>query len=566
MVVAAVTLATFATPALYAQPGSDGELKNVAVIAGAPYEKLMSDITFLGSLAGKPEVGQMIEGGLSFFTQGKGTSAIDKKQAWGVIVQTDGDNFLPVGCLPVTKPDDLLDVAKGFGAEIKDGENGTKEIVLPNKRSIFVKVDGGMAFISISAASLGKLPANPQQLLTKMVGEYDIAAHISVKNVPEMYRQFALQAMQAGVQQGMKKTDDESDEQYAERQKMTEAQMAQMSQMINEIDSVTLGWAVDSQQQRTYLDFTYLFVAGSKMAEQLATYSEHKTNFAGFYQPDAAATITVASQADKKLTAEDMAQSEAAIHSARLQLNSEIDKKIDDAEARDAIKAALGDWFDAVEETLKLGQMDAGASLRLSPDSLTLIAGLHMKDTAKVESGLKKLELAAQKKKNSEHTGIMWNAAKHAGVTFHTLELPVPEDQEGPRKLLGDKLNIALGIGPEAVYLAIGQDNIEAVKKAIDASAADKGKTVPPFEFALSLAPIMEVAASQAEEGSHKEIAQKVADFLRSEAQGRDHIRAVGQMIPNGLKYHFEAEEGVLKAIGKGAAAAQQQKLEAQQQ
>ena len=124
MVVAAVTLATFATPALYAQPGSDGELKNVAVIAGAPYEKLMSDITFLGSLAGKPEVGQMIEGGLSFFTQGKGTSAIDKKQAWGVIVQTDGDNFLPVGCLPVTKPDDLLDVAKGFGAEIKDVENG----------------------------------------------------------------------------------------------------------------------------------------------------------------------------------------------------------------------------------------------------------------------------------------------------------------------------------------------------------------------------------------------------------------------------------------------------------
>jgi hypothetical protein len=142
----------------------------------------------------------------------------------------------------------------------------------------------------------------------------------------------------------------------------------------------------------------------------------------------------------------------------------------------------------------------------------------------------------------------------------------VPEDQEGPRKLLGDKLNIALGIGPEAVYLAIGQDNIEAVKKAIDASAADKGKTVPPFEFALSLAPIMEVAVSQAEEGDQKEIAQKVADFLRSEAQGRDHIRAVGQMIPNGLKYHFEAEEGVLKAIGTAAAAVQQQKLEAQQQ
>ena len=63
------------------------------------------------------------------------------------------------------------------------------------------------------------------------------------------------------------------------------------------------------------------------------------------------------------------------------------------------------------------------------------------------------------------------------------------------------------------MYLAVGKDNLEAVKKAIDASAADKGKSVPPFEFALSLAPIMEVAAAQAEDGQQKEIVQKVADF-----------------------------------------------------
>ena len=97
-----------------------------------------------------------------------------------------------------------------------------------------------------------------------MVGEYDITAHIAVKNVPEMYRQFALQAMQAGVQQGMKKKEDESDEQYAERQKMTEAQMEQMAQMINEIDSLTFGWAVDSQQQRTYLRFHVPVCAGQQ--------------------------------------------------------------------------------------------------------------------------------------------------------------------------------------------------------------------------------------------------------------------------------------------------------------
>ena len=54
--------------------------------------------------------------------------------------------------------------------------------------------------------------------------------------------------------------------------------------------------------------------------------------------------------------------------------------------------------------------------------------------------------------------------------------------------------------------------------------------------------------------------------MLRNEAQGRDHIRAVGQLIPNGLSYRFEAEEGVLRAIGKAASEAQRQALQAQQQ
>ena len=53
--------------------------------------------------------------------------------------------------------------------------------------------------------------------------------------------------------------------------------------------------------------------------------------------------------------------------------------------------------------------------------------------------------------------------------------------------------------------------------------------------------------------------------FEERSPRPRSHSRR-GAMIPNGLKYHFEAEEGVLKAIGTAAAAAQQQKMEAQQQ
>jgi hypothetical protein len=150
-------------------------------------------------------------------------------------------------------------------------------------------------------------------------------------------------------------------------------------------------------------------------------------------------------------------------------------------------------------------------------------------------------------------------------VNFHTLTVPVPEDQDRPRQLLGDEVTIAVGIGPETVYLAAGKDSINAVRQAIDASAAEPNKAVPPFELAISLGPIAELAAAQAEEGSQQATAQAVAEMLRNEAQGRDHIRMVGQVLPNGLRYRFEAEEGVLRAIGKAAEEKQRQAQQAAQ-
>src|SRR5207237_10589456 len=105
----------------------------------------------------------------------------------GIVVQTDVIGFYPVACLPVTKSDDVLEVAKAYGAEVKDGENGTKELTLPNQRSFFVKPEKDAVFISQAAASLTRLPGNAPKLLKKMVAEYDLSAAVSVKNIPDMY-------------------------------------------------------------------------------------------------------------------------------------------------------------------------------------------------------------------------------------------------------------------------------------------------------------------------------------------------------------------------------------------
>jgi hypothetical protein len=339
--------------------------------------------------------------------------------------------------------------------------------------------------------------------------------------------------------------------------------------MINDIDALTLGWAVDAEQQRTYLDFSYFVKPASKLAKQLTAYADTSTNFAGFYRPDAAVTATFAMKGDPSLFQDDIAQFDAMLVTMRQQANKGIDESedlADEPETRDALKDAVGDLIDAFGSTIKSGQMDGGLSVDISADSLTAVAGLFVKDPAKLEEGLKKLDAAGAKRKEGRVSEVKWNAASHAGVNFHTITVPVPEDQAEPRRMLGEKAEIAVGIGKEAVYLAIGRDNLEAVKKAIDASAAEPGKKVPPFEMAVSLAPMIEMAAAKADEADQKAIMESVADMLRNEAQGRDHIRVVGHLVPNGLRYRFEAEEGVLRAIGKGTQEAERRKMQALQQ
>jgi len=553
---------------LLADDTTGGELKTMAVVAISSYENLVGDVTFLGTLAGKPELGQMVEGGLAFFTQGKGPDAIDKTKPWGVIVQSDGAAIKPVFCLPVKNVDDLIGIATAYGAQLSEGDDGVKALLLPNQQEIYVKHSEGWAFVGQSPASLAKLPADPQDTFAKLLTEYDIAVNVALKEVPENYRQFAIQAMKAGMEQQLIKQEQETDEEFETRKKAAETQMQQMVQMINEIDTIALGWSVDAEQERTFLDFTYLVKPDSKLDRQLAAYKDTRTNFAGFYQPDAAATATFAMKADPKLIAEDIDQFNAGMQQMRSQFNKAVDQneQIEDAEARETIKTAAADWFDALEATMKAGRFDGGAALHVGAESLTLVAGVHLKDPEKIVAGLKKMEEAAKKKDDSKFPGIKWDAAKHGDVTFHTITVPIPEEQDAPRKLLGEQADIAIGIGPESVYLALGRDNLEAVNKAIDASAADPEKSVPPFELAISLAPVMEMAASHADDPKQKAILEKVADMLKNEAQGRDHIRIVGHVVPNGLRYRMEAEEGVLRGIGKTTAEAQRQAIEAQQQ
>jgi hypothetical protein len=536
------------TSALRAQTG---EMKPVVMVTLAGYDALKEDINFLGSLAGQPDLASQFEPFILGFTQG-----LEKNQPLGVLIQSDGMNFGGAICLPIKDLATFVGNLKPFGVTTTDAGNGVTQISA-NGQTLFGKNEGGWTFLSMMPQMLENMPADPVAAFKELVSEYDLGIRANVQNIPEPYRQMAIQQLRAGMEAGMKRKEDETDEQYNARTALANSQVEQLERMIKEIDQFTFGMAVDGKEQRTFIDFVYTAVAGSQLAEQLKTMADPKTNFAGFYQPDAAGMMMMSSTVNES----DIAQTKQMVESLRTQIATAVDEdsELESDAAKESVKAASNDFIDALLATIEAGKMDAGAVVNVSPNALTVVAGGFIADPAKIESGLKKLSELSKEK--PEIPPVKWNADSHAGVSFHTLSVPAPDDEQA-RKLFGETIEITVGIGKDSVYFALGKDNLAAAKKVIDDSAASPGKSIAPMELSFSVGQIMNTIAAF---NSEDAILKTVADTLKTEAVGRDHVRIVAQPVENGLRSRIEVEEGVMRAIGVGVKAGQMQAMGAQQ-
>lgn len=90
---------------------------------------------------------------------------------------------------------------------------------------------------------------------------------------------------------------------------------------------------------------------------------------------------------------------------------------------------------------------------------------------------------------------MKFDAEIHAGVSLHTITVPVPAREEEARNILGEKMLTVVGTGATSVYVAFGNDSIALLKQVIDGSSAGTNES-SPMTLNVSLAPIMAFAAS----------------------------------------------------------------------
>ncbi|MCA9186712.1 MAG: hypothetical protein R3E01_07890 [Pirellulaceae bacterium] len=511
-----------------------GQNKPIAVVSLASVDGLLNDVSYVAKAAGYGDFATQISQQATMMTNG-----IDRSRPLGLALLTDGDQFIPLGLVPVK---DLAAVLRGLEMQLgkpQPMDDGILELQGP--RPIYLKENNGWCFVGQTPGSLRKLPENPAGLLEGLNETFDIGIRVHVQNIPQAYRDIAINQIKVGIEDQLENLPEDDADAAVLQREMLKNQVRQWETLLSETDQLTFGINIDQAAGGAFLDTIFTAVTGTGTARKLAMMQDSRTNFSGFSVDGAAITMNLSG----RIADDDIEQAKTTLAGLKKQAAKQIENDADlpdEASKQAAIKLIDG-FFAVIEETLATGKMDGAGSAIINGTDLTLVYGTHVASGDKLEASLKELvELA---KKDPNFPGIKFNAAQHNGLRFHAMQIPIPEEEEA-RKLFGDKLNVAIGVGEDQVCVGIGNDCVKYLRTCID--GCTKQKRTDPFHTNVCLSQVLRLAASIGEEESLDSIAKVLEN-----CGGKDNVVISAKPVSDGAMYRIEIQEGVIEAIGNAA-------------
>lgn len=523
-------------------PKAADDPKPVVVAAFSGYAELKRDLTYLGTLSGSPEIADQLEGMLNIFTQGQGLKGLDKDRPWGasLSIAPDAQKYPILAFLPVDDLDSLLMSLGTLGVAPGEPKDGIYE-VKKNGTSTFVKQEGKWAYLAQDAASLEAVPGDPLKMLRGLDKQYDLAVSVNVGNIPQGLRDMGVFFIRSAFEQQLRQNagnDSEQDQLQLQFQRM---QLEQIVKVINELDQLTIGFAIDAKANHTVLDLAMTALPDSELAQEMAaSANDTASQFSGFRLAESIVSLHLNSKASET----DVEQTAGMKASLRAKIDEQIDndQNLDDPEVKAKAKELIGKLVDVLGDTLKQGQINGGLAV-VGELPLTIVAGGLVADGAQLEQVVKDFfELTAEEPGQPKPK---YDVAKHQGVRFHSISVPIDENAENAEQIkmaLGETIEVVLGFGKDRFYLGVGQEALPTIKKVIDASLTPSTEKLPPLTLSVALAPVLKIVA---ENGN-----PQAAMFAEQLAGGKDHINITLDSIENGMRYRIEAEEGVNKLIG----------------
>jgi hypothetical protein len=525
------------------------ESKLLAVISFAGLGELENDIAYLGKLAENPGLATQFDAALNRATNGLGLAGLDKSRPWGAVVQTDEPQPAVWLFLPVTDPERFLAAMEPQLGRPRKLDDGLWQFALgPEASPVYLLAKGDWVFFSGRRSVLATVPSNPASLLGTLPKQYDLAVRLLPGNLSAAQLNALLTQVGQSLETWLQPADGASDLRSAVTRQAVRRTLQFLAAFAADLEQVVLGFSLDQGSARAYVDLVLTAKPTSQTARQLAELRNSKTELAGFRSREAALTGIFAG----KLPEAKAAALEAILEDLKNILLREVTLGDLSEEDRIAARKAIGQLFTVLQQTVRQRQVDVGIIGLLTPERATLAAGVGLSEAERLEDVVKFLADTLRQRRPETADGIKLHAQQYRGVNFHAINLPIQASAAERQKLtalFGQRLEVVVGIGQQAAYFSIGRDALEVLKQAMDRSAAEQHKGVPPVELSLSLRPVAETVAALGHPADHG-LARLIAEELKK-TPGGDQISLLVTPAAFGIRYRLEVEQGVVRLAAR---------------
>jgi hypothetical protein len=540
---ALIVSSAFSVASFSAATASAQDEKPVVVVSINKLNELMGDIGALSEVANQQDAGRLALGMAGIYTGG-----IDRNKPAGAYVTMGPTGPKVVGFLPVTNLKQLLGTYREQIGSPRDKGDGVLEIGADRPQPLYVKEQGGWAFVVQDPRSLQGLPADPTKMLGGLEAKYDIAIQLNVANIPAELRDLVVSQIKMGYDQAMQaQSRNLPADQREVANEVGKALVQGIEEFIEQAEQVTVGFAIDATTKTTSLELSMTAKEGTDLAKQMVSMYDIRSLFAALGGKDPAAKGNISI----KLEANEIAQLTGLLKMAREGAMKGIDQDSGvPADKRDVLKAGVNGILDVIDATVASGKLDFGGAVTLGADSSDLVGGAYVKDGAKLEKAVKSLVGLGKGEPNFPKVEL--DVGKYNGVNFHRLVIPASELDPNARRVFGEHVELVIGFGPDRAMIAMGRDGQSILKQAIDAGGAN-GAEAMPLQFQAALGKWVRFADKMDSNAKSRALASAAENLKTS-----DIVTIALKPIPRGMAYRYELSSGVMELLGAAAKAAQE--------
>ena len=519
--------------------------KPVVVVSLGSLQKLKQDVNYMSGVVGYPQGGFLF--GMFAETYAKD---LDQTQPLGILVPMVDQAPQPIALIPTPDVKQVLkkvEIQTGPADELEDGTL----VISYNANTVYIRQVGNWAVLASEKRYLDLAPADPSSAFTGMGNNFDIAFKVRVQEIPEQLRSVFVGQLRQGLEQAMAQQNPGDAEQA---RKTAEAQFAQLEQIIEKTDELTFGVNIDQSERHLLIETIFKAIPGSELAVVYGGQRPIASKFASVIRDDAAVYYHTATS----VPPEGVEQTREAVQTYLQAFEQQIAGMGDlTGKQRDDLTAMTKEIADLAVASIEEGKADLGALLLADESDFRFVAGCFVADGNEAAAIVK--EISERLKDETDSPEFKFDLSEYKGVTMHLVEAEVPEDQDEMRRAFGEKLQVHIGTGAKAVYVAVGDQSVDLLKELIDSADNDTLQARPIGQIRVSPLPLLQYIQSI----ESNDVVSAMIDAL-SRAGDTGELMITSDTVDNGARSQITIGEGIIQSIG--AAIRQGQQAQFQQQ